>query len=63
MDNSNIKDFNSYKEKRHKIEDVERYNYDLEAIEAVLNKYGLSLSNRAEEISCVTFVDIVKTIF
>ena len=37
--------------------------YDLDAIEAVLNKYGLSLSNRAEEISCVTFVDIVKTIF
>lgn len=37
--------------------------YDLESIDNVLNKYGFSLSNRAEEIPYEVYVDIVKSIF
>ena len=38
------------------------YNYDLVKIGEILNKYNLSLTNRAEEIPIKVFVEIVNNI-
>ena len=38
------------------------YNYYLVKIEEILNKYNLSLTNRAEEIPIKVFVEIVNNI-
>ena len=35
-------------------------NYDLKRIEQVLNKHGLNLSNRAENITSNIFVEITN---
>lgn len=39
------------------------YNYDLVKIGEILNKYNLSLTNRAEEIPIKVFVEIVNNIY
>ena len=37
-------------------------NYNLDIINAILNKYHLDLSNRAEDVSYNIFIEILKKI-
>lgn len=64
-----VKDFNkfkkfvndSFKQKRKNLRNNLK-GYDLDIISNVLNKYGLDLTNRAEDLGYEVFVDIVNSL-
>lgn len=53
--------YDSFKHKRKNLKN-NLSNYNLVTIDSVLNKHGLSISNRAEELSCEIFVEIVNNL-
>ena len=53
--------YDAFKQKRKTLRNNLK-NYDLDIIEAILFKYGLSLSSRAEEVSYEIFVEISNNI-
>jgi len=53
--------YDSFKQKRKNLKNNLK-SYNLEIIKTVLKKYDLNLSNRAEDLSCDIFIDILENI-
>ena len=68
-DNNNILDYDlflkllkdSFRYKRKNIKN-NLYDYDLELINSILNKYKLSINNRSEEVSVEVFIEIANSL-
>ena len=54
--------YDSFKQKRKTLKNNLK-NYDLNSIEVILNKYNLSLNNRAEDLDVEVFIDLFNIIY